>query len=139
MRGDSTLAGTVVGAAPPGMTVAPMELTVTGKWLQWSTVNPPRVTVTDAAAVQDPGYSGPSTTGRMTLDKDGPLNVVVAFIKTPAGSLVSTALPDCFQTGQRRIFETKSDDDVRGPYELESVVAYTASVGGAGLGYTPDS
>ena len=126
-------------SAPPGKTVASMELTITGKWLQWSTVNPPEVTVTDAAVVQDPGYSGPSTTGRLTLDKDGPLNVVVvAFIKTPAGTVVSTALPDCIQTDQRRTFETTSYDDVRGPYELESVVAYTTSVDGAGPEYTPD-
>ena len=124
--------------APPGKAVASMELTITGKWLEWSAVDPPQVTITDAAAVPDSGYSGPSATGRVSLDKDGPLNtIVVAFVRTPAGTVVSTTFSDCLQVGQPRVFETKSFDDVRGPYELESVVAYVTSVKGIGPEYTP--
>jgi serine/threonine protein kinase len=125
---------------PPGKTVASVELTVIGRWLQWGTVNPPLVAVTDAALLPDPGYSGPDTTGRITLDKGGPLNVVIkAFVKTPRGTVVSDVTLDCVQTGQRRSFETSSFTDVRGPYELESIVAYTTSVEGAGPQYTPSN
>jgi hypothetical protein len=124
--------------APPGKTVASMELTITGKWLGWSAVDPPHVMVTDAAVAPDSGYSGPSATGRVSLEKDGPLNaIVVVFLKTTAGTVVSTTFSDCLQAGQPRVFETKSFDAVRGPYELESVVAYVTSVKGIGPEYTP--
>lgn len=124
--------------APPGKTVASMELTITGKWLEWSAVDPPQVTVTDAAVVPGTGYSGPSATGRVSLDKDGPLNaIVMAFVKTTAGTVVSTAFSDCLQAGQPRVFETESFDNIHGPYELESVVAYATSVKGVAPEYTP--
>lgn len=125
-------------SAPPGRTVASMELTVTGKWLEWDAVDPPQVTITDAAVQPDSGYSGPSVTGRVSLGKDGPSNaIVVAFVKTSVGTVVSTVISDCLQPGQRRAFEAHSFDDVRGPYELESVVAYVTSVEGAGPPYSP--
>ncbi|TDK96494.1 serine/threonine protein kinase [Mycobacterium paragordonae] len=124
-------------SAPPGKTVASMEFTVTGKWLEWGTLDPPQVTIKDATTLPDSGYSGPSVTGRLSLDKDGPLNaIVVAFVKTSAGTVVSTAFSDCLPTGQPRVFQTKSFDEIRGPYELESVVAYATSVKGAGS-YSP--
>ena len=47
-------------------------------------------------------------TGRLSLDKDGPLNaIIMAFIKTPAGTVISTAFSDCVQTGEPRVFEAK--------------------------------
>jgi hypothetical protein len=123
---------------PNGKTVASVELTDLGEWLRWDTVNPPIVTVTDAAVLPDPGYSGPSTTGRLTLDKDGPLNVVVvAFVKTSAGTVVSRVNVDCTRTGQHRTFQTRSFADARGPYELDKIVAYTTSVKGAGPQFQP--
>jgi hypothetical protein len=122
---------------PYGKTVASVELTVLGKWFRWDSVNPPIVTVTDANVFPDTGYSGPSVTGRLMLDKDGPLNVaVVAFVKTSAGTLVSDVFVDCTQTGQRRTFQTRSFADARGPYELDKVVAY-ATVKGAGPQFDP--
>jgi serine/threonine protein kinase len=127
-------------SAPQGKTVASVELTVTGKWVEWDTVDPAQVTITDAAVLPDSGssYSGPSVTGRLSLDKNGPLNaIIMAFIKTPAGTVISTAFSDCVQTGQPRAFEAKSFNAARGPYELESVVAYATSVNGAGTSYTP--
>lgn len=124
--------------APKGKTVASMELTITGQWLKWSDVNAPQATVTDAAVVDDSGFSGPSVTGRVSLNAVGPLNaLVLAFVKTAVGTVVSTTFSDCLQAGQQRVFETKSFDDVRGPYEVESVVAYVTSVDGIGPAYTP--
>lgn len=125
-------------SAPPGKTVASMELTVTGKWLEWGTVNPPQVKIEDATILPDSGYSGPSVTGRLSLEKDGPLNaIVIAFVKTPEGTVVSTVFSDCLQTGQLRAFEAKSFDTIRGPFELESVVAYATSVKDVGTNYSP--
>ena len=124
---------------PSGKTVASVELTVLGKWFKWDTVNTPIVTVADATVLADTGYSGPSVTGRLTLDKDGPLNVVVvAFVKTSAGTVVSSVNMDCVQTGQQRAFETKYFDDARGPYDLEKIVAYPTSVKGAGPKFDPN-
>ena len=115
-------------------------LTVLGKWLQWDSVDSATVALTDETVLADSGskYSGPSVTGRLTLDKDGPLNVVVvAFVKTSAGTVVSSVVMDCVQTGQQRAFETKNFDDAHGPYELEKIVAFPTSVKGAGPQYDP--
>ena len=118
-------------SAPKDKTVASVELTVLGEWLPWDTVNPPTVSLTDAAVVTDTGYSGPSVTGRLVLDGDEPLNVVViAFVKTAVGTVVSRVTMECVAAGQSRAFETSNSDDARGPYELESIVAYPTSVPG---------
>lgn len=125
---------------PPGRKVSSVELTITGEWLQWDTVDAPTLNVSEAAVMPDSGspYAGPSVTGRVTLDRDGPFNVVVtAFVKTPVGTVISNVSVDCMRSGQRRAFETKSFDDVRGPYELQSINAYPTSVKGAGPQYTP--
>ena len=123
---------------PQGKTVASVELTITGKWLQWSTVNAPTVALTDEVLGPDSGFSGPTVTGRVVLNSDGPQNIiVVAFVKTPPGTVVSDVFVDCVQPGQHRTFEAQSFDDIRGPYELERVVAYPTSVKGAGPQYTP--
>lgn len=125
-------------AVPKGTKVASVELTITGEWLRWDTVNAPRVSVTGAAVRPDPGFLGPSATGRLTLEGGGPANVVVvAFVKTSEGTVVSTQSVDCVRSGQNRSFETLAFGDVRGPYELENVVAYPTSVKGAGPQYTP--
>ena len=124
---------------PNGRTVASVELTVLGSWFKWDTVNPPLVTVTGANILPDPGYSGPSVTGRLTLDKDGPLNVVVgAFVKTSAGTVVSDVRVECMQTGQRRTFQTSSIADTRGPYSLDRIVAYPTAVKNAGPKFDPN-
>ncbi|MDQ2636400.1 MAG: hypothetical protein M3Y83_05940 [Actinomycetota bacterium] len=132
--------GLDIATVPNGKTVASVELTVIGKWFKWDTVNPPTVTVTDATVRGDTGYSGPSATGRLTLDKDGPLNVVVkAFVITPLGTVVSDVTLDCVQTGQQRTFETNSYAfDARGPYRLDKIVAYTTAVKGAGPEFSPN-
>jgi hypothetical protein len=123
---------------PQGKTVASVELTITGKWLQWNTVNASTVALTDEALLPDSGFSGPTVTGRVVLNGDRPQNIiVVAFFKTPPGTAVSHVFVDCARPGQRRTFEAKSFDEIRGPYELESVVAYPTSVVGAGPQYTP--
>ena len=123
---------------PHGKTVASVQLTVLGSWLRWDTVNPPNVALADAAVATDIGFGGPSVTGRLTLDKDGPLNVVVkAFVKTPAGTVVSDLFVDCVKTGQQRTFQSRSFVDARGPYELDKIVAYTTAVKGAGPQYSP--
>ena len=125
---------------PPGRKVSSVELTITGEWLQWATVDAPTLAVSEAAVMPDSGspYSGPSITGRVTLDRDGPFNVVVtALVKTPVGTVISNVSVDCMRSGQRRAFETKSFDDVRGPYELQSINAYPTSIKGAGPQYTP--
>ncbi len=125
---------------PPGRKVSSVELTITGEWLQWDTVNAPTLAVSEATVMPDTGspYAGPSVTGRVTLDKDGPFNVTVtAFVKTPVGTVISNVSVDCMRSGQRRAFETKSFDDVRGPYELQSINAYSTSIKGAGPQYTP--
>ncbi|GAB3038756.1 protein kinase domain-containing protein [Mycobacterium bourgelatii] len=123
---------------PSGKTVASVQLTVLGRWLRWDTVNPPTVTLTDAAVGADTGFGGPSVTGRLTLDKDGPLNVVVkAFVRTSAGTVVSDVFVDCVKTGQQRTFQARSFAEARGPYELDKIVAYATSVKGAGPQYTP--
>jgi len=132
--------GLDISGLPSGKTVASVELTVLGEWLKWDTVNPPLVTVTDEAVLPDSGskYSGPSVTGRLTLDKDGPLNVVIiAFVKTSAGTVVSDVYVDCTRTGQHRTFQTRTFADARGPYELDKIVAYTTSVKGAGPQFQP--
>lgn len=117
---------------------ASVQLTILGKWLQWDTVNPPQVALTDATVRADTGFSGPSATGRLTLDRDGPLNViVVALVKTSAGTVVSDVVVDCVQTGQQRTFQTLAFAPARGPYELESAVAYVTSVPGTGPQYKP--
>ena len=83
-------------------------------------------------------YSGPSATGSLTPDENGPFNVVVvAFLKTSAGPVASTVNMHCVRAGQNRTFETLAFADVRGPYELENIVAYPTSVEGAGPQYTP--
>ena len=124
---------------PNGRTVASVELTVLGSWFKWDTVNPPLVTVTGENILPDPGYSGPSVTGRLTLDKDGPLNVVVgAFVKTSAGTVVSDVRVECMQTGQRRTFQTSSIADTRGPYSLDRIVAYPTAVKNAGPKFDPN-
>lgn len=124
----------------PGQEVASLELTILGEWLQWSTVDSGSVTLTDPSvtpAASD-SFSGPSVTGRLTLDQHGPLNVVViAFVKTSAGTVVSRKILDCVQTGQRRAFEAESSARVDGPYELQGIVAYPTSVKGAGPQYDP--
>lgn len=123
---------------PDGKTVASVELTILGDWFEWDTVNPPMVTVTDTTLLSDDGLFGPSVTGRLTLDKDGPLNVmVVAFVTTSTGTVVSDVLVDCAQTGQRRTFQTNSIADARGPYTLEGVVAYATAVKGVGPKFDP--
>lgn len=128
----------IPAAVPAGTKVASVELTITGDWLRWDTVNPPRVTVTGSAVRPDSGFLGPSVTGRLSLEEGGPVNVVVvAFIKTAAGTVVSTQSVDCVRAGQTRSFETLSFSDVRGPYELESAVAYPTAVQGAGPQFTP--
>jgi hypothetical protein len=124
---------------PPGKTVASVELTVLGQWLKWDTVDPPVVTVTDATVLPDTGYFGPSATGRLTLDKDGPVNVVIiAFVKTSAGTVVSDVRMECMQAGQRRTFQTESIADARGPYSLDRIVAYPTAVKGAGPQFDPN-
>lgn len=133
--GEYGLAGIIV---PEGKTVGSVQLTILGKWLQWDTVNPPQVALTDATVRADTGFSGPSATGRLTLDRDGPLNViVVALVKTSAGTVVSDVVVDCVQTGQQRTFQTLAFAPARGPYELESAVAYVTSVPGTGPQYKP--
>jgi hypothetical protein len=124
---------------PNGRTVASVELTILGQWFRWDAINPPVVTVTDAVISPDSGYSGPSVTGRLTLDKDGPLNVVVmAFVETSAGTVVSRLFVDCAQSGQRRTFRTKSYAfDARGPYRLDKIVAYATSIEDAGPKFDP--
>lgn len=131
--------GLDTATVPNGKAVASVELTVLGQWLKWDTVNPPTVTVTDATVLPETGHIGPSATGRLILDKDGPLNVVVqAFVKTPVGMVISRVFVDCVQTSQPRTFQTKSFADARGPYELDKVVAYATSVEGAGPRYKPN-
>ncbi|KUI27212.1 hypothetical protein AU196_01360 [Mycobacterium sp. IS-1742] len=123
---------------PEGQTVASVELTILGEWFEWATVNPPTVTVTDTTVLSDDGVFGPSVTGRLTLDQDGPLNVVVvAFVTTSTGTVVSDVIVDCVQTGQRRTFQTNSIADARGPYTLDGVVAYATAVEGAGPNFDP--
>lgn len=131
--------GLVTVSVPNGKTVASVQLTVLGQWFVWDSINPPVVTVTDAVVGPDSGHSGPSVTGRLTLDKDGPVNVVVmAFVETSVGTVVSRVLVDCTQSGQRRTFETTSYAfDARGPYRLDKVVAYATSIEGAGPAFRP--
>lgn len=130
--------GLSFNSLPQGKKVASLELTVLGQWLQWDTVETASVALSDTAMKPDSGFGGPAVTGRLTLDKDGPLNVdVVAFVKTSAGIVVSATVVDCVQSGQRRSFETLSFAGVRGPYELDSVVAYPTAVKGAGPQYDP--
>lgn len=124
---------------PNGKTVASVELTVLGQWFKWDTVDSPLVTVTDVVVPPDSDSSGPSVTGRLALDKDGPLNVVViAFVETSAGTVVSRVLVDCVQAGQRRTFEADSYAfDARGPYRLDKVVAYATAIKGTGPQFEP--
>jgi hypothetical protein len=127
--------GMNLAAVPTGRTVSSVELTVLGEWVQWDTVDAPKVTLTNQTLQPDSGstYSGPSVTGRLSIDKEGPLNVVViAFVKTSAGTVVSDVYVDCVQKDQDRTFETTNSDDARGPYELENLVAYTTAIRGAG-------
>lgn len=126
-------------SVPNGRTVASVELTVLGQWFKWDTVNQPRAAVTDAAVAPDSGHFGPSVTGRVSLDSGGPFNVVVvAFVKTQAGTIVSDVFVDCVQTGQSRTFQTGSRVDARGPYTLDKVVAYTTSIEGVGPRFEPN-
>lgn len=125
-------------SVPGGRTVASVELTILGKWFKWSTVHASTVSTSDVALSPDDGYSGPSATGRLTLDGGAPANVIVlAFVNTPAGTVVSRVLADCVQSGQRRTFQTRTISDVRGPYVLDRVVAYATSVKDAGPQYDP--
>ena len=129
----------LVVSVPSEKTVSSVELTILGEWLQWDTVDTAAVAITGEAVRPDQYFDGHSVTGRLTLDKDGPLNVVVvAFVKTPTGTVVSNVVLDCVQPGQGRSFETSSFTDVPGPYELENIVAYPTSVKGAGPQYTPE-
>ena len=125
---------------PKGKTVASVELTVLGQWFVWDALDPPVVTITDATVNPDTGYSGPSVTGRIALDNGGPLNVVVmAFVQTSAGTVVSRVVVECAEAGQGRAFETKSFSfDARGPYRLDKVIAYPTAVEGAGPEFTPN-
>ena len=127
-------------AVPKGKAVAALELTVLGQWFVWDAINPPVVTVTDAVVASDSGYSGPSVTGRLRVDTKDPVNVVVmAFVETSVGTVVSRVFVDCTQGGQRRTFETKSYAfDARGPYRLDKIVAYATSIEGAGPEFTPN-
>jgi serine/threonine protein kinase len=125
-------------SVPKGNRVAAIDLSVLGTWLLWNTVNPPIATISNESMRPDPGYFGPVVTGQVSLDKAGPSNVhVVAFVKTPAGTVISKVTVNCVTPGQNRAFETSSFADVRGPYELEKVVAYPTSVVGAGPQFTP--
>ncbi len=127
--------GLDISRVPSGKVVASLEMTIVAGWFKWDTVNPPTVTVTDEAVVPDSGslYSGPSVTGRLTLADDGPLNVVViAFVKTSAGTVVSEQYVDCVRTGQHRSFQTRSFADARGPFGLDKIVAYSTAIKGAG-------
>ncbi|CAM3722053.1 hypothetical protein [Smaragdicoccus niigatensis] len=123
---------------PKGSVVKNVKLTVLGTWFDWDIVGAAKVTVSDQSVRPDPGFSGPTVTGRIAIDKPGPFNIrVIAFVKTPQGVVVSSNWVDCVKQGDDRAFETQSFGSVRGPYELDGVVAYQSAVPDVGPQYVP--
>ena len=121
-------------SVPAGKTVGSLELTVTGRWFQWDTVHSATAVVSEQRLSAD--STRPNVTGRVTLDGDNPLNVIVmSFVRLPAGTVVGYTVVDCVQPGQSRAFEATSFTDAAGPYELENIVAYPTAVIGAGPQY----
>lgn len=118
--------------APQGNTVASVEVTTRGDWLDWSSVNSPSVAVTNPMIQDQASAYGPTTTGRITLDKGVPSDVLVmGFINTEKGAVVTHVMVDCVKAGQPRAFEVGSFMEVGGPFEIDKVVAYPMEVEGA--------
>jgi len=118
--------------APQGKSVASVELTTRGTWLDWNSVDSPSVAV-DSPTIQDQSSTyGPTTTGRITLDKGAPSDVLITtFINTEKGAVVGYVMVDCVNAGQSRAFEASSYMSVSGPFEIDEVVAYPMEVEGA--------
>jgi hypothetical protein len=114
---------------------ATLELAITGRWVDWSTVEPPQSEVSNATAVPTQ-FSGPQLTGRVTTPAavdEGPFNVwVVAFVDSPAGMIIISGGVDCVGTADARAFalDTYLGSQVQGPFTVDHVVAYTTTVPG---------
>jgi len=119
------------GAADP----ATIELAVTGRWVDWSTVEAPESVLSDLT-VNQTEFAGPQLTGRVTTPgaaADGPFNVwVVGFVDSPTGLIVIADSVDCVATGDARAFAIDSFiiGAVQGPYTLVNAVGYTTTVPG---------
>ncbi|WP_082981126.1 serine/threonine-protein kinase [Mycolicibacter heraklionensis] len=118
--------------APQGRSVASVEFATRGDWLDWASVGSPSVTVTNPAIQDQSSTFGPTTTGRITLDKGAPSDVLVtSFINTDKGAVVTYVMVDCVKPDQPRAFEASSFMEVGGPFEIDTVVAYPMEVEGA--------
>jgi hypothetical protein len=58
--------------APQGKSVTSVEFTTRGNWLNWNSVNSPSVAVANPTIQDQSSTYGPTTTGRITLDKGAP-------------------------------------------------------------------
>lgn len=119
--------------APKGKTVASVEIATRGEWLDWKSTNSPIVAVADSAIQDQSSTYGPTTTGRITLDKGAPSDVLVmAFVDTEKGPVITHVMIDCVIVGQARAFESGTYmPNVNGPFEIDSVLAYPMEVEGA--------
>jgi len=118
------------GAAVP----TSLELAITGRWVDWSSVEPPESELSDVTVTQAE-FSGPSLSGRVTTPaaaEEGPFNIlVVGFVQSPHGLLVISDSVSCVATADARAFSIDSFlGGIQGPYTLESAVAYTTTVPG---------
>lgn len=119
--------------APKGKAVAAVEIATRGEWLDWKSTNSPTVAVADPAIQDQSSTYGPTTTGRITLDKGAPSDVLVmAFIDTEKGPVITHVMIDCVIAGQARAFESGTYmPNVNGPFEIDAVLAYPMEVEGA--------
>ncbi|UPG67692.1 serine/threonine-protein kinase [Gordonia hongkongensis] len=123
-------------AAPGNSKVASVEVVTLGTWHEWPSISPPEVTVKGAAIADQSSTYGPGVTGRITLDGGVPSNIVVmAYVRTPKGTVVSNVIVDCVKAAQPRAFQTHSFSQVSGPFALEKVLAYPTAVEGVEPSY----
>lgn len=111
-----------------------LELAITGRWVEWSTVEVPTPELSEVT-VNPSEFGGPQVVGRVTTPsapEDGPFNVnVIAIVDSPIGMLVLSGFVECVATADARAFSIDSSiSPVSEPFTIRDSFAYTSTVPG---------